>query len=316
MNDKVKIQDNLKGFEPDKNNSIRARLKLEALKELSAKKLPDDVSLSTMTLVCNIGTKINAGNIARYIDLSVNSIISVSHGRAGDVITNRSITKPVRAPKKTKKQKKMFYNQVSIQVRIKSKLKPVNVKLFSNGSIQMTGCKNLDHALDALEMIFIEMKKVKAVLNIKAKKVIEKPFLEDLKFGSLEYVKGFKVVMINSNFKMPFKIDRYKLYNLLVDGDYDCVFDPDVHACVNIKYSDPGKTISIFVFEKGSIIITGAKNCEQIKNAYDFINVYLLKNHDAIVKHDVSSTDNIMKYITETQKNNPRKKNDNNMVYD
>ena len=48
------------------------------------------------------------------------------------------------------------------------------------------------------------------------------------------------------------------------------------------------KTISIFVFEKGPIVITGAKNCEHILSGYNFINKYLLTNHMKVVKSAIN----------------------------
>ena len=58
----------------------------------------------------------------------------------------------------------------------------------------------------------------------------------------------------------------------------DCTYDPIRHACVNIKLNHPTKTITIFVFESGSIIILG-KTCRQVRDAYNFINVFLLSNY-------------------------------------
>ena len=59
----------------------------------------------------------------------------------------------------------------------------------------------------------------------------------------------------------------------------DSTYDPIRHACVNIKLNHPTmKTITIFVFESGSIIIL-ARSCRQIRDAYNFINVFLLTNY-------------------------------------
>jgi len=38
------------------------------------------------------------------------------------------------------------------------------------------------------------------------------------------------------------------------------------------------------IFESGAIIITGAKNCLQIKCAYEFINTYLFSNYNKITQ--------------------------------
>jgi TATA-box binding protein (TBP) (component of TFIID and TFIIIB) len=180
---------------------------------------------------------------------------------------------------------------------IPSKEKPVNVKLFSNGSVQMTGCKSITHSLDTLEQLYSELKIVKAVIDRKKMKIVEKPFVTDTNKLTFEYISKFKVVMINSNFNVEFNIDRQKLHDMLKKDGNESSYDPNRHACVNVKYYHPDKEISVFVFEKGSIIITGAKNCVQIRDAYDFINKYLYTNYIHIKKVDNISSSNIMQYL-------------------
>lgn len=282
----------------DKNDtSPRALTKKKILNELHIDKLPDDLYLSTMTLICSIGTDINLENFAKYVDLKNDKILSVSYGVVGNVLTNRSLINRKRNPKKEKKSREKFYNQVTTCVIIPSKEKPVNVKLFSNGSIQMTGCKNIEHALDTIEQLYNELKIVKAVIDKKQKKIIEKPFVVDANKLSFEYISRFKVVMINSNFNVEFSIDRQKLQNLMKKDGHDSSLDTNRHACVNVKYYHPDKEISVFVFEKGSIIITGAKNCIQIRDAYDFINKYLYANYNSIVKVDNATSPSILKLL-------------------
>ncbi len=182
---------------------------------------------------------------------------------------------------------------------IKSKKnKPINVKIFSNGAIQMTGCKTIDNALDVLIIILEEFKNIRAIVNYKEHKIVEKPYASDLNILKLKNVKKFKIAMINSNFKLPFKIDRRKLYNLMMSHGYDCVYDPNKHAPVNIKYDHIDKPISIFVFEKGPVIITGARNCGQILESYNFINKYLLTNIKGIIKNDALENSKITKIFS------------------
>ena len=270
----------------------------KAIKELEIYKLPKDVSISTMTIVCKMDTIFNCRNIAKYIDLSPTGILSVTHGKAGDVRTNRSIIVKKSTSGKKKKKKNVFYNQVSMYVNVKAKKKkPVNIKLFLNGSIQMTGCKTIDNAIETLSKVLPELSKVKAIVDYKEMKIVEKPFATNLKKLNIKHVKDVRIAMINSNFTIDFKIDRNRLYNLLLSENYDCLYDPVKHACVNIKYEHPDKIISIFVFELGSIIITGARNCAQILDAYNFINKYLLKHYKTIVKNDTLTNSNIIQWL-------------------
>ena len=65
-------------------------------------------------------------------------------------------------------------------------------------------------------------------------------------------------------------------------------FDPLRHASVSIKFNDLEqsdkikKEISIFIFEKGSILINGGTNYKDLIKAYKFIMIIILKNKDKI----------------------------------
>jgi len=273
-------------------------VKTNILKEFSVGHLPEDVTISTMTLTCKIATKFNCENIAKYIDLDVSRILTVTHGELGNTKTNRTIVPKKKTSGKPKKQKKVFYNQVSMYVKVHAKnKKPVNIKLFSNGSIQMTGCKTVENAIETLIKVLYELKKEKAVINYATMKIVDKPFCDNVNILDLKHIIGLQIVMINSGFIIPFKMDRTKLYNLLLSDGYECTYNSVKHACVNVKFIHEEKQISIFVFEKGSILITGARNCTQIYEAYMFINKYLLKNHKIIKKNEVLSNSNIVKYL-------------------
>ena len=97
--------------------------------------------------------------------------------------------------------------------------------------------------------------------------------------------------MINTNFNVKFQINRQRLHQLLLENGYDAAFDPIVHACVNVKYLIPrlNKTISIFVFETGSITIAGANSCYQILETYNFINKFIFSNYKYLLTKPIDS---------------------------
>ena len=292
-------------------------LKEQILDALVIKKLPDDVLISTMTICCEMNIQFNVDNIAKYIELKQGGIIGISYGRDSDPTTNRTIGPKKKKIKHNKKQKREFHNQISLNVMIESKAdKPVNIKLFTNGSIQMTGCKSVDNVVDVLNKVFTELKTVRAIIQKQKNntyRIVEKPFIDDVSKLSLDDVENVTIGMINSNFIYPNKIDRLKLFNLLNSEGKECRYDPAIHAPVNIKFACADKSISILVFEKGSILITGAKNCSHVLDGYDFINRYLLTNHKKIVKSNITAQ-NISKYVDSPQKRGRKKKTDcNNM---
>lgn len=268
--------------------------------KLGFDKLPTDMTISTMTLSCKVNTQFNCKNIARYVDLSYGGILSVKCGSDDNTKTNRTLLPKKQKTGKPKKKKSVFYNQVSMYVMVKGKnKKPVSVKLFLNGAIQMTGCKTIAHAIEALSKIFIELRKIKAIITSKhyCLRVVEQNFVTNRDVLNVKHVKNISVAMINSNFSINFKIDRAKLHNLMLVEGYEVSYDPEKHACVNIKYDHTDKQLSIFVFEGGSIIITGVRNCYQILDAYNFINKYLLTNYNKIIKNNNVTNSNIIKFL-------------------
>ena len=108
---------------------------------LKLNKIPSDITISTMTLICRTETIFNVSNIGHYLDLSYDKIFSVKYGSLPE--TNRTLNcKKKRRTVNNKKKKRNFYNQASIEAK-SAKGKMVNIKLFSNLSIQITEYKTI-----------------------------------------------------------------------------------------------------------------------------------------------------------------------------
>ena len=108
------------------------KFKKKARTSLGLFNLPDEIYISTMTVCCKIDTIFNVENIARYIELSQNDILSVSYGNAENISTNRSLLPKKSSNKKKKKNKKAFFNQVSMYIYspLKAKKKMINLKIL------------------------------------------------------------------------------------------------------------------------------------------------------------------------------------------
>ncbi len=264
--------------------------------------LPYDLEISTTTITCHLDVVFNVENIGLYFNDFDDVIIGKRYGNR--IVNNLINVKKLKIGKKKKRrEKKNFYNQVSLIFRsatlmgldpenldIKEKFKTVNVKLFINGSIQMTGCKHLENIKRSLEILFEKFKIKKAILN-KELKFELKPFVDDVTKLDINKVTNFKIVMINTNFNILFQINREKLHQLLKELGFDVTFDPIIHACVNIKYHIPNsinKTISIFVFESGSITIAGSNSCQQVLETYNFINKFILTNYSKLLTKNIT----------------------------
>ncbi len=278
----------------EKINSKELNDQLKHLIDL--KDVPQDIiNISTITITCRIDTDFYYPRIGTYIKLQPNGICYVEYGVGTKVECVRSIIAVKK--KKRKKKKRAFYNQVTLKIfieKIYSKKKKkmvdkyINIKLFKNGSIQMTGCRGLSDFIISLDMLFTELRRKMHIVNQTMDGYISKEFVS--KIDNIKMAKITKIVieMINSNFRIDLEIDRHKLEILLKEANVECVFDPSRHAGVRIKYYNKNKDkISIFVFESGSIIITGAKHKDHIIEAYEFINNIINDNREDIRKFDM-----------------------------
>lgn len=253
---------------------------------------PEDVIISTMTITCKVESEFNVKNIGKYIDLNRNGVVEAICGR--DIV--RSLLPQKKNQQKNKKEKKQFYNQVTLKVNTK-KDNLINIKLFINGSIQMTGCKSIEGAIEALEKLLHLLKIEKSIIDINNFILENKPFVSNISKLTIEDIYDFKIAMINSNFIIGFNVDRYKLYNCMINDKIDATYDPIIHAGVIVRHNTGDKVISVFVFESGCIVITGARTCKQINEAYNFINKYLLQNYKHVVKTNSLSNSTILKYL-------------------
>jgi TATA-box binding protein (TBP) (component of TFIID and TFIIIB) len=249
-------------------------------KEYNFTNLPNELNISTMTIVCKTNIIFNVKNIGEKLELN-DTIIYIRYNKT----ERASIERPKKRKIKLHKEKKNFYNQVSIAVKIDD-TKKINIKLFINGSIQITGCKSLEHVLIGVSNLFNQIK--------------NSIYVDDTNKLIINNLFDVKIAMINSNFDIGFHIDRDKLFYLMKNKTkYVCMYDANYHACVDIKYEEEDKIISIFVFESGSIVITGSRNCLHIINAYNFIYEFLIENYRDVVQNKLFRGVSILNFFDE-----------------
>ena len=242
-------------------------------------KIPEKVSISTMSFGCNLGTSFNMKNIYDHLLLSNDNIIAIKSAKGIRVLEEFKI----KFKSTNKNSKKNFYNQNTIIMRIDDD-NFINIKLFKNGSLQMSGCKSLVDVNISLYRLITRLSE-KITINTEDEEN-EISFVEDI--DNFRLLK-FKIDFINCNFAVNYLINKSELYKLLIEQKISCMLSPN-HACVNIKYKISSSVkISIFVFQTGNIIITGAKIAEHIKDAYVFIVKFLNKYKQQIIKRDISS---------------------------
>jgi len=243
--------------------------------------LPYDVKISTITITCKLkDTTINVKTIGHYMDLNMKDIVYVKYGPDNILRTLIKLKQSYKT-----KTKKNFQNQVSVMIKLKNG-RLIHVKLFLNGSIQMTGCKTIFNFVEAMTVLCKKLLTFKFAYDLVTKKTVRKTFVSGSDNVKIDKITKLKIRMINSNFHVGFMIDRVILYRLLLEKEFECSYDQCSHAGVNLKYKKGNDTISIFVFESGSVIITGVKNKQYIFDAYEFIVKLLYENFNRLIKID------------------------------
>lgn len=199
-------------------------------------------------------------------------VIGLSHR---DALTKRKISS------------KCFFNQSTLVVRQPHPnvvgWKEVNLKLFANGSVQMTGISSEEFAMQTLEWLLLEVAK-----------------LPRSPWGGTPSIVRFNKQLINSDFSVGVPLRRDKLHEIITRryGIFS-ILESTIYQGVNTKYyynetadkTKPGqctckefcqgqgdgsgegqcKRITISFFQTGNIIITGARHMKQINEAYDFV---------------------------------------------
>jgi len=292
-------------IEPIKSIELTEPRKLIDVDKMEINNLPDGVKVATMCSSCFLNTKLQLDNIEKYMALHENDILTVKRTK-DNVRTLIELKKPTKKSLNpaNKNTGNNFYNSITLIVRVTSgptiniNLEPrINVKLFKNGSLQMSGCKNIDNVNIVLGKILEKLKAIKGK--------IEDGIIKEITFAeepSKVSINNFKIDMIYCNYKISIQIDREKLYDLLKKKKVKCIYEPCIRACVIIKFvptqDNPDfKEVSIFIFKKGNIIITGARSRNQVIEAYKYINNIFITHSDEIEKKSDETEEEIIMHL-------------------
>lgn len=243
-----------------------------------------NLRVSTMTLISDLNTLIDLNGLYENIKPD-NKIKYIEHG-----VNNKGVNQKQNKSRKTEK-KKFFYNQITVHI-FEDKI--INVKIFNNGKIQMTGVKNINQG----EKVLITL--INIIQNIPS------DILEIILTNKLLQSNPIEIALINSDFDCGFKIKREILHRKIIEKGYYSSFEPTIYPGVNIKYyfnkekQDDGicncktqcngkgkngfcKKITVAVFNSGKIIITGGQSYEQLNKAYEFINDILKNSKEELI---------------------------------
>ena len=164
---------------------------------------------------------------------------------------------------------KAFNNQVTMEF-FTTDGKCVNVKLFRNGKLQMTGCRNVQDGADIAMAVTQLLADTPHVRDPSATAVVETAVATPVT------VVNVYVGMINALFSINFMLNRDKLVSLvreLYAQDIErCIFEVNNYQGVLIKKrSRAGNLVTLLIFRSGKILITGGKSIADITEMHEFM---------------------------------------------
>jgi len=274
--------------------------------------------VSTITCNASIGVCVNLAEVFKYLninDSTTNQNIKTSNYdfkwiEFGKI--NRGVYHKKRKKSKNEDadKKKCFDNQATVIIKmINNNIEYYpNIKLFINGSVQMTGIRTPADGEKIAEIISTEIKRI-CVENSTA-------VIENYKPEMLDTIspKDFSIRMINCDFAFPYKINRKKLHELLISDKYNnaCSFQPVDYPGVKLQYywntdikcayngrclcmiqclgkgngisQNQCKKVTVSVFDSGKVLITGANTFLQVNSAYEYINKVVVENEKQVKK--------------------------------
>ena len=259
--------------------------------------------ISTLVTTGHLGTIISWDNLFdQFKEYSIpigypnEGFLKLEYGEKAIGYSSRDILS------KRKVSKNSFFNQATIVVRKHREdgvgFKEVNIKLFANGGFQMTGITSEEYSKNVLQWIIEKF-------NTFKKQLSTTPLT----------IKKFSVQLLNSDYKMNSLVRRDELHKILVNQyKLFSTLETTIYQGINTKYyynekslrkngicwcekpcSGQGdgkelgqcKRITIAIFQTGSVIITGARNHEQLDESYKFMNEILKQHSREVLKQIV-----------------------------
>ncbi len=215
-----------------------------------------------------------------------------------------------------------FDNQVTVIYQMGPGYFP-NVKLFYNGNIQMAGIRTAADGESINEHLVRMIRKMHATVAPDILDVSHLNYVTITRPGAAEadvapdaarlQAKDFRIRMINSDFRVPFRVRRRDIHKRLISPEYgnSSVFQPASYPGVKLQFfwnenqtlknghcvcyrpclgdgdgcgEGRCKKVTVAVFESGSILMTGGNAVRQIDSAHAFITQFLETHRAAVEK--------------------------------
>jgi TATA-box binding protein (TBP) (component of TFIID and TFIIIB) len=235
------------------------------------------LTISTCTVITNINSKVNLGLITRFINIYEQYSPELNE-KSGGIYNLEFYGNCARGETLIDKIKDEFNNQATIKFKYWG-FRNVNIKIFANGRLQMTGLKNEDEATVVSELLINILKNIK--INV----------LKDItKLTEISKTYDFQLVYDPKTKNVSY----YRKYYDRFLKDYE--FDTDLVYKLPADLKTPTKTD--FVNLKRKNYIKGIHDVYNINSdSIEELNFAFLKdnewNGDLYIRHTINKIDKI-----------------------
>jgi hypothetical protein len=281
---------------------------------------PTFYKISTITATGIIDADVDLGALFDGVSIDELGIVYAEFGSRKTESIFKGHAKKLTIARRCGGTPKRFDNQITLIFRYRKptsddadRVVGVNVKVFRNGHIQMTGLRDVEQGKEVIRMLMDKLVELDGRCGSDG--AILAPHGEG-GFVSLSMTE-YKVRLINCDFRVGFEIRRDQLYRCVCQRyKLACSFEPCIYPGCKIQYwynsqyperagvckcvsrcngkgcghgDGACKKITVAVFQSGCVIITGGQSIEQVRTTYAFVVSLLLEHKEDIHKRPLSS---------------------------
>jgi TATA-box binding protein (TBP) (component of TFIID and TFIIIB) len=222
-------------------------------------KTKENYKISTITLTTQFkNCNINLFNVGKFLEID-DTITGIKYSQGNLNILKGSylttIYRKAKIKQKARVNNALFYNQVSLIIKIGDS--NINVKLFGNGCLHMTGCKTPETGIEVTKIIYIRLNHLR-----------------------------------NANY--PIILSR-NIHGVLLDKD-NLIYSEETHQIIGF-YKPETHIYTInkkeYTYDSNNIFIHTKMESKRIRHLIDFngkmignCQIKLLKNHNKLFKNN------------------------------
>ena len=266
--------------------------------------LPEGISIFTLPITASFNNTINVENIFSYYPLSEHNIVTIK-STAG-IRTLYVTENMIKSEDETD-----FMNQITVVMNIftdetKTVTKFVNIKLFKNGSIQVSGLKSIFQCNYTINKLFNLLKGEFYIYTKPDKDKGRKFYEHSCKKRAITFLTDYEnmwlyqptISTINVTYKYATKINQEQFFlkmkelqlHKIIVADVIILLQTDINSPVSMWLNsivDKKRYLTIALFESGSISIMACKCREDILYAFKFIIDILTEYGEYVSKKDI-----------------------------